>query len=148
MNSGIRSSSINSGTKICSTTTGRSKLKLTRQMQACYWTLWALRGCVRIVFTSLWLLIKQNTCAWVHSAIKTHRKLVMWKAVEKQGRGIEPKIIFTSYFNSNLTYSLPEHGKSCLLLNAWLSKYIANIPGPSSHWLQPTVAARLTPFCV
>lgn len=136
VNSGLRSSMINSGSKISSTAAGRSKFKLACQMQACCWAFWALRGCVRIVSASPWLLIKQSTCAWVSSAIKTRRNLVMWKAVEKQGKGIEPKIIFISYFNSNSTYSLWElAGFSMAGSASTLEMFLDLLPiGSSQSW--------------
>lgn len=94
-------------------------------MWACCWALRALWGWVWIVSGSPWLLFKQNTCAWVPSVIKTHRKLVMWKVVEKQERWIEPKTMFASYFSSTWTYTLPEHRRS-VLDSQWLPQWV--------HW--------------
>lgn len=148
MNSGLRSSVINSEAKISSTAAGRSKFKLTCQMQACCSALRAPGGYVWIVSESPLLLMKQNTCVQVHSATETHRKLVTWKAVEMQEEKLSQKSYLLHILVAIQLILFHSIEKTAWFLTGWLSTYIGNVPGPSSTCLQPTMAARLSPLCL
>lgn len=73
---------------------------------------------------------------WVHSDIETHRKLVIWKSLEKQGGGTDPNPTFTSYFSTNSTCFSPEHGK-WMLASQWLAQDI--------HWKRSWTFFPLAP---